>query len=64
MRRKMWPMVALMCCLATATAAKAQTRVIHGRVVDSDSRQGIPAALLTVVGGSQGTETSQAGVFR
>lgn len=64
MRRKLWPILSLMCCLVLATAAKAQTRVIHGRVVDVDTKQGVPRALLSVVGGREATQSDQAGDFR
>jgi len=64
MRRKLWPILSLMCCLVLATAAKAQTRVLHGRVVDVDTKQGVPRALLSVVGGREATQSDQAGDFR
>ncbi len=64
MRRKLVFALGLIACLVGARRADAQTRVISGRVIDRDSRQGVAGAVVTVVGGSEGTQANHEGGFR
>ncbi|MDE3150678.1 MAG: SusC/RagA family TonB-linked outer membrane protein, partial [Gemmatimonadota bacterium] len=64
MRRKLVFVLGLVACLVGARRAEAQTRTLAGRVIDRDSKQGVPGAVITVMGGSQGTQASHDGRFR
>lgn len=65
MRRNWWQAWLVLFAVAVAApAARAQARVLTGRVIDSDSKVGVSGALITVVGGREGAQTSQQGRFR
>src|SRR5512146_2828981 len=64
MRRKLVFVLGIVVCLVGARRAEAQTRVLSGRVIDRDSKQGVAGAVVTVVGGAQGTQANHEGGFR
>ena len=63
MRRNLWLILGAAGCLLTAQHVEAQTRVITGRVIDKDSRQGVPGAI-SVVGSRDATQATLSGAFR
>ncbi len=64
MRRKLSWLLGVAACLVLAGTAKAQNRVLTGRVIDNDSKQGITGAVVNVVGGRAATQANESGTFR
>jgi TonB-linked SusC/RagA family outer membrane protein len=54
----------LLCVLAPDATAQAQTRIVTGRVLSAASREAIPYATISVVGGPQAAQSNEQGEFR
>lgn len=64
MRRRTVIPFALLLVAAGASAARAQTRILSGRVYDDATQQAVPGALVSVVNGLQVAQANADGRFR
>ena len=54
----------LVCILAPPTTAQAQTRIVTGHVLSAATREAVPYATISLVGGLQTTQSNEQGAFR
>ena len=64
MRSRFALVTGLVLALCFVPDLEAQNRTVTGRVFDVATQQGVPGAVITVAGGTQLTQASDAGVFR
>jgi TonB-linked SusC/RagA family outer membrane protein len=63
-RSRLASVLGLVLAIAVVPDLEAQNRTVTGRVFDAATQQGIPGAVITVAGGTQLTQASEAGQFR
>lgn len=56
--------IALLLTIAVPSVARTQTHVVSGRVYSTATQEGLPGAILTVVGGSQAAQADNEGRYR
>ncbi|MDQ3950140.1 MAG: SusC/RagA family TonB-linked outer membrane protein [Gemmatimonadota bacterium] len=64
MRSRLASIAGLVVALCVVPELEAQNRTVTGRVFDVATQQGVPGAVITVAGGTQVTQASEAGEFR
>ena len=64
MRRRVASIIGLVAALALVPDLEAQNRTVTGRVFDVATQQGVPGAVISLSGGTQVTQASDAGQFR
>ena len=64
MRKSLWFILFLLLTFAGTSVVRAQNRSVTGRVYNPATQEGIPGAIVSVVGGPQAAQADEQGRFR